>query len=63
METAGRPGYVEPERYELKASHRQLRQTLCARCRAMTQGEILPAVVEGRLAVADGAGGSAAAAA
>eukprot|EP00908_Phaeocystis_cordata_P016681 Transcript_27974.p1 GENE.Transcript_27974~~Transcript_27974.p1 ORF type:complete len:505 (+),score=203.91 Transcript_27974:492-2006(+) len=56
METAGRPGYVEPERYELKASHRQLRQTLCARCRAMTQGEILPAVVEGRLAVADGAG-------
>ena len=56
MEAAGRPGYLEPERYELKALHRQLRQTLCARCRSMTQGEILPAVVEGRLAVAEGAG-------
>ena len=57
MEAEGTPGFVEPERYELKALHKQLRQTLCARCRAMTQGQILPAVVEGRLGIeADGAG-------
>ena len=57
MESEGAPGFVEPERYELKALHKQLRQTLCARCRAMTQGQILPAVVEGRLGVeAEGAG-------
>ena len=37
MEAGGAPGFVEPERYELKAVHKQLRQTLCARCRAMTQ--------------------------
>ena len=30
-------GYVEPERYELKAAHRQLRLLLCRRCRALTQ--------------------------
>eukprot|EP00967_Tisochrysis_lutea_P152472 scaffold298875_cov31-Tisochrysis_lutea.AAC.3 len=43
------PGFVEPERYELKAARRQLRQTLCERCRRLSQGEIIPAVVEGRL--------------
>ena len=42
-------GYVEPERYELKAVHRQLKLLLCRRCRALTHGEILPAVAEGRL--------------
>ena len=114
MEAGGAPGFVEPERYELKAEqpgprpcpssapvppqgapagsgwlgtlpgraratgrprhrlgcsssppprppipppltvqalHKQLRQTLCARCRAMAQGQILPAVVEGRLGI------------
>ena len=45
-------GYVEPERYELKAVHRQLRLLICRRCRALTHGEILPAVVEGRLKAA-----------
>ena len=40
---------MEPERYELKALHRQLRQTLCCRCRALAGGQILPAVLEGRL--------------
>ena len=45
-------GYVEPERYELKKAHRQLRLLLCRRCRALTHGEILPAVVEGRLRTA-----------
>ena len=56
MEAGGAPGFVEPERYELKAVHKQLRQTLCARCRAMTQGQILPAVVEGRLGIESGDG-------
>ena len=45
-------GYVEPDRYELKATHRQLRLLLCRRCRALSHGEILPAVVEGRLRAA-----------
>ena len=43
------PGFVEPERYLMKATRRQLRQTLCERCRRLSQGEIIPAVVEGRL--------------
>ncbi|KAL3931562.1 MAG: hypothetical protein SGPRY_001074 [Prymnesium sp.] len=42
-------GFVEEERYALKALHKQLDQILCCRCRALSQGEILPAVVEGRL--------------
>lgn len=42
-------GYVESDRYELKAQHRQLKLLLCRRCRALSHGEILPAVVEGRL--------------
>ena len=45
-------GYVEPERYEVKAAHKQLRLLLCRRCRALSQGEILPAVVEGRMLTA-----------
>lgn len=42
-------GYVEEERYVEKAARRQLRILLCNRCRAMAHGNILPAVVEGRL--------------
>ena len=49
-------GYVEEERYELKRLHKQLRQLLCCRCRSLSQGEILPAVVEGRLRM-DGSAG------
>ena len=45
-------GYVDPERYELKASHKQLKLLLCNRCRSLAQGEILPAVLEGRLRAA-----------
>ena len=52
MDVLGAAGYVEPERYEVKAVHRQLKQLLCRRCRALSQGEILPAVVEGRLKAA-----------
>jgi len=49
MDEPAAAGYVEPERYDLKAQHRQLRLLLCSRCRSLTQGKILPAVVEGRL--------------
>ncbi len=42
-------GFVEPERYEIKRVHKQLRLLLCTRCRSLSQGQILPAVVEGRL--------------
>lgn len=56
MDTATAPGFLEPARFELKAAHKQLRQTLCDRCRSMSAGEMLPAVVEGRLRTADGAG-------
>mmetsp|Transcript_46672 Transcript_46672/g.77203 ORF Transcript_46672/g.77203 Transcript_46672/m.77203 type:complete len:490 (+) Transcript_46672:161-1630(+) len=49
-------GYVEPDRYALKQRHRQLRQGLCCRCRALSQGQILPAVAEGRLRKAGGNG-------
>ena len=45
-------GYVEPDRYQLKAQHRQLKLLLCRRCRALSHGDILPAVVEGRLKTA-----------
>ena len=40
-----------PPPLTVQALHKQLRQTLCARCRAMAQGQILPAVVEGRLGI------------
>lgn len=55
-------GYVEQDRYDLKNRYRQLRLLLCTRCRSLSNGEILPAVVEGRLRLApseecpDGAG-------
>ena len=52
---AGSPGYMEPERYEMKRKRRQLRETLCDRCRRLSSGEILPAVVEGRLKRPSGA--------
>ena len=56
MDTSTAPGFLVPARFELKAAHKQLRQTLCDRCRSMSAGEMLPAVVEGRLRTADGAG-------
>ena len=54
-DVAGSPGYMEPERYEMKRKRRQLRETLCDRCRRLSSGEILPAVVEGRLKRPSGA--------
>ena len=53
MEEPGAAGYVEPDRYELKAAHKQLKLLLCCRCRSLSQGDILPAVIEGRLRTAE----------
>ncbi|KAL8233117.1 hypothetical protein R6Q57_002895 [Mikania cordata] len=42
-ETDG-PGYVDPETYELKKKHRQLRTILCGRCRLLSHGHMVTAV-------------------
>ena len=52
MDEPSAAGFVEADRYELKAQHRQLKLLLCRRCRSLSHGEILPAVVEGRLKAA-----------
>ncbi|KAL6321513.1 hypothetical protein AAG906_019693 [Vitis piasezkii] len=38
------PGYVDPETYELKKKHRQLRTVLCGRCRLLSHGQMITAV-------------------
>ncbi|KAK1273257.1 putative nitric oxide synthase [Acorus gramineus] len=38
------PGYVDPETYELKKKHRQLRTVLCGRCRLLSHGHMITAV-------------------
>ncbi|CAI9302314.1 unnamed protein product [Lactuca saligna] len=38
------PGYVDPETYELKKKHRQLRTVLCGRCRLLSHGHMVTAV-------------------
>ncbi|XP_020215434.1 putative nitric oxide synthase [Cajanus cajan] len=38
------PGYVDPETYELKKKHRQLRTVLCRRCRLLSHGKMITAV-------------------
>ncbi|KAK1431590.1 hypothetical protein QVD17_08050 [Tagetes erecta] len=38
------PGYVDPETYELKKKHRQLRTILCGRCRLLSHGHMVTAV-------------------
>ncbi|KAK9075202.1 hypothetical protein SSX86_003523 [Deinandra increscens subsp. villosa] len=43
LETDG-PGYVEPETYELKKKHRQLKTILCGRCRLLSHGHMVTAV-------------------
>ena len=40
------PGYVEPEKFALKRRHRQLNQLLCARCQALSNGEMIPGVAD-----------------
>ena len=39
-------GWVEVERYELKARHRQLDQLLCRRCQELSNGAMIPAVAD-----------------
>ncbi|OAY76285.1 putative nitric oxide synthase [Ananas comosus] len=38
------PGFVDPETYELKKRHRQLRTVLCGRCRLLSHGHMVTAV-------------------
>ncbi|CAK7355876.1 unnamed protein product [Dovyalis caffra] len=38
------PGYVDPDTYELKKRHRQLRTVLCGRCRLLSHGHMITAV-------------------
>ncbi|KAK9120752.1 hypothetical protein Syun_018369 [Stephania yunnanensis] len=38
------PGYVDPETYELKKRHRQLRTVLCGRCKLLSHGHMITAV-------------------
>lgn len=38
------PGYVDPDTYELKKKHRQLRTILCGRCRLLSHGHMITAV-------------------
>lgn len=38
------PGYVDPDTYELKKKHRQLRKILCGRCRLLSHGHMITAV-------------------
>ncbi|KAF9685667.1 hypothetical protein SADUNF_Sadunf03G0078200 [Salix dunnii] len=41
---ADSPGYVDPDTYELKKKHRQLRTVLCGRCRLLSHGHMITAV-------------------
>ncbi|XP_028192754.1 NO-associated protein 1, chloroplastic/mitochondrial-like isoform X1 [Glycine soja] len=41
---ADAPGYVDPETYELKKKHHQLRTVLCRRCRLLSHGKMITAV-------------------
>ncbi|KAL7001730.1 nitric oxide associated protein 1 [Sarracenia purpurea var. burkii] len=38
------PGYVDPETYELKKKHHQLRTVLCGRCQLLSHGHMITAV-------------------
>ncbi|GKV33813.1 hypothetical protein SLEP1_g42267 [Rubroshorea leprosula] len=38
------PGYVNPDTYELKKRHHQLRTVLCGRCRLLSHGHMITAV-------------------
>ncbi|KIY95277.1 Putative nitric oxide synthase [Monoraphidium neglectum] len=41
---ASGPGYVRPDKYDLKARHKQLNQVLCERCAGLCNGAMIPAV-------------------
>nr|XP_043615104.1 NO-associated protein 1, chloroplastic/mitochondrial [Erigeron canadensis] len=38
------PGYVDPDTYQLKKKHRQLKTVLCGRCRLLSHGHMVTAV-------------------
>ncbi|KAG9452289.1 hypothetical protein H6P81_005193 [Aristolochia fimbriata] len=38
------PGYIDPETYELKKKHRQLRTLICGRCKLLSHGHMITAV-------------------
>ncbi|XP_021909453.1 NO-associated protein 1, chloroplastic/mitochondrial [Carica papaya] len=38
------PGYVDPDTYELKKKHHQLRTIICGRCRLLSHGHMVTAV-------------------
>ncbi|KAH7855084.1 hypothetical protein Vadar_021050 [Vaccinium darrowii] len=38
------PGYVDPQTYELKKKHHQLRKVLCGRCQLLSHGHMITAV-------------------
>ncbi|KAL3755910.1 hypothetical protein ACJRO7_002887 [Eucalyptus globulus] len=38
------PGYVDPDTYQLKKKHHQLRTVLCRRCRLLSHGHMITAV-------------------
>ncbi|CAN6277272.1 unnamed protein product [Urochloa humidicola] len=40
----GAPGYVDPDTYDLKKRHHQLRTVLCARCKLLSHGHMVTAV-------------------
>ncbi|CAM0153136.1 unnamed protein product [Urochloa decumbens] len=40
----GAPGYVDPDTYDLKRRHHQLRTVLCARCKLLSHGHMVTAV-------------------
>ncbi|KAH0451083.1 hypothetical protein IEQ34_021775 [Dendrobium chrysotoxum] len=43
-EEADAPGYVDPEIFELKKKHHQLRTILCGRCKLLSHGHMVTAV-------------------
>ncbi|ERN00761.1 putative nitric oxide synthase isoform X1 [Amborella trichopoda] len=44
VEEEDAPGYVNPETYELKKRHHQLRTVLCRRCKLLSHGHMITAV-------------------
>eukprot|EP00884_Botryococcus_braunii_P017452 jgi/Botrbrau1/4390/Bobra.105_2s0036.1 len=38
------PGFVDPEKYEVKRQHRQLDQLVCSRCQQLSHGAMVPGV-------------------
>ncbi|KAJ4776780.1 P-loop containing nucleoside triphosphate hydrolases superfamily protein [Rhynchospora pubera] len=44
IEERDAPGFVEPETYELKKRHHQLKTVLCGRCRLLSHGHMITAV-------------------